>query len=1085
MSLAIAANSTAYRLVDALTDKERGDPLVLWTKIKKQYGDEVGTSAVLKSAELQQLRIVGRDLSGYLRHVEVLRQQIKAAGEEVSETSLKCTLLVALDACKGFEDICTSLRDSVVMKSRTMTYDQLKEAVLEYDRDSGNLQRLTIPKEDKKVAKRKAEEISDDAVKALVAQLRSENQELTNQLKHKHKNKNKSNKWKKDFTFNKNPQGPSPRNNVAPDDRQEPKANDYGKERIVRYYRNPPYDPKRKRTFVVRVNKATITGGQVLKFYGDSGAEAHVVSGEMFRQYEKNVREARTTSSTVQFGTGPPHKADAEVDMGRLDSALVVQRADKHTNLISLSRWDDTGGAVLIKGGKMYLFPPETTFETNADPELVGEREGGLYGFNADDVVMQLTSSTDVSPVKVCKVTTQNSRYSAESWHRALGHMVGYQKLVDMADHNSAHGLPQAMSTRFRKALRRGCPCLHCALGVFHQFPVGHELGEHHKFGVGEYWHLDIVGPFESSIGGSTYVVIANDEESSFTFDFYVKGKDVLTVIIPMLGKLIDMIISDGKTPRFFHFDADPVFRAEETKNFLISKHVLFGYSEPGEHRHSGSIEAIARVLEEGTRKMLASTEAEKRFWAYAFHQGTYIHNRVITSRFHNDPVRRHKTPIEIYKNIKPDLSKVVAWGAACVSRIPNPETLGKLDWRGRPGITLGNAPEYNDATFVYSIKTKKVVVSKDVRVDETRIGFTGKPTTWFASEVGHFQPDDRDVVVLEGEEGVEDAEAEMVDTIVDPVTTVPETPQPTPLEIAAQQPQVIATPQVPDGTASTNSEGVSKSKRRRNRRRKDGDGKRQRVGNSQEQGLPTQVDPVLQVSTPMEVQVTQDATPSAARPTGESSPRSNANPEKVKPNFGEYQRSYRTGPDRRRVTVTNTEPENAEIQRLIKKKINESMAKRLGETAAKMQLRSRAIARMNHRIHLANLISNMYDEDGESSEEDFPIARATFRAFAAKHVDDPEIPKTYAEAMSPEFCDKFGPAIETELRRIHESRVFGKPVRRKANRKPLGLKWIFDIKRRKDGTVERYKARLVAKGFTQVYGDSYFDTYALLQGMF
>jgi hypothetical protein len=31
-----------------------------------------------------------------------------------------------------------------------------------------------------------------------------------------------------------------------------------------------------------------------------------------------------------------------------------------------------------------------------------------------------------------------------------------------------------------------------------------------------------------------------------------------------------------------------------------------------------------------------------------------------------------------------------------------------------------------------------------------------------------------------------------------------------------------------------------------------------------------------------------------------------------------------------------------------------------------------------------------------------------------------------------------------------------------------VGCKWVFRIKRRSDGTIERYKARLVAKGFHQ-----------------
>ena len=109
-----------------------------------------------------------------------------------------------------------------------------------------------------------------------------------------------------------------------------------------------------------------------------------------------------------------------------------------------------------------------------------------------------------------------------------------------------------------------------------------------------------------------------------------------------------------------------------------------------------------------------------------------------------------------------------------------------------------------------------------------------------------------------------------------------------------------------------------------------------------------------------------------------------------------------------------------------------------------------------------------------------YPLSNyLSFKNFSPTHktflvnLNTISIPTTLSEALSNE---KWKQAMNIEMEALNKNKTW-ELVPLPAGKRPVGCKWVYTVKYRADGSIERYKAKLVAKGFTQTYGIDYSET--------
>lgn len=83
--------------------------------------------------------------------------------------------------------------------------------------------------------------------------------------------------------------------------------------------------------------------------------------------------------------------------------------------------------------------------------------------------------------------------------------------------------------------------------------------------------------------------------------------------------------------------------------------------------------------------------------------------------------------------------------------------------------------------------------------------------------------------------------------------------------------------------------------------------------------------------------------------------------------------------------------------------------------------------------------------------------------------------PTTYTQAIK---IPCWKEAMATEIQALEANQTWDL-VPLPPDKRPIGCKWVYKIKRHAYGSIERYKARLAVKGYTQQPGIDFLDTFS------
>ncbi|GJU72659.1 retrovirus-related pol polyprotein from transposon TNT 1-94, partial [Tanacetum coccineum] len=320
----------------------------------------------------------------------------------------------------------------------------------------------------------------------------------------------------------------------------------------------------------------------------------------------------------------------------------------------------------------------------------------GSHGYNLYTISIEdmLKSSS------IC-LLSKASKNKSWLWHQRLNHL-NFGTINDLARKDLVRGLP-------RLKFEKDHLCSACQLGK-NKKHTHKPKTVNTNLEVLNTLHMDLCGPMRvQTINGKKYILVIVDDYSWFTWVKFLRLKDeTLEVVIKFLKQIQ---VGLNKTVRNIHTDNGTKFVNKDLTNYYERVSIFHQKTVPRTPQQNDVVERRNCTLVEAARTMLIFSKAPMFLWAEAVATACYNQNR---SFIHT---RHCKTPYELVRDKKPDLTFFRVFGALCYPTNDS-EDLGKLQPTADIGIFVGYAPS-RKGYKIYNKRTRRIMETIYVQFDE------------------------------------------------------------------------------------------------------------------------------------------------------------------------------------------------------------------------------------------------------------------------------------------------------------------------------------------------------------------------------